>query len=370
MGNNVAVVENDLVDSITLKHYNYADVWQKSPRETSVINSGESQTLAVLEGGKAMKVEGWYGACYLPLCTIEARSAQYNKRYKVSDIWKSLAQYKKRSDILLAKGESEYYISPDSTCVGYALVVGCQTYERGSLPGIDKDVDKMAQVFRDARFEVTVLMEATKEDISHGVEEMQRKCENWESSCLAFYFSGHGNLHHIEALDGTLKISDIVNSFARIPSLAGKPKLIFLDCCRGSLGASFIRRKGVAEEVGDDEDVEGSSHHTRKYRKKCIGKRSPVANDIFVNECADVLYANATAPDHISVATSAGSLWTIHLARTLRESTRATDNPQSTNVLSILTRVNKSMHDDVSVQAGSFSSQLTKFLFWSRFSSC
>jgi hypothetical protein len=65
MGNNVAVVENDLVDSITLKHYNYADVWQTSPRETSVINSGESQTLAVLEGGEAVKVEGWYAMLFI-----------------------------------------------------------------------------------------------------------------------------------------------------------------------------------------------------------------------------------------------------------------------------------------------------------------
>ncbi len=54
---------------------------------------------------------------------------------------------------------------------------------------------------------------------------------------VAFNFLGHGTEHGVlksaDGLGNGLQIGDIVGTLTDVKSLVGKPKLLFLNACRG-----------------------------------------------------------------------------------------------------------------------------------------
>ncbi|XP_025939847.1 caspase-3 isoform X3 [Apteryx rowi] len=122
----------------------------------------------------------------------------------------------------------------------------------------------------------------------------------------------HGEEGLIYGTDGPLELKALTSLFRgdRCRSLAGKPKLFFIQACRGTEFDS-----GIETDSGSDE---------------------PMCQKIPVE--ADFLYAYSTAPGYYSWRNAAEGSWFIQsLCRMLREHARKLE------LMQILTRVNRTV---------------------------
>lgn len=143
-----------------------------------------------------------------------------------------------------------------------------------------------------------------------------------DNDCLFVSFMSHGgNDGKIVTRDGTLRVADLWESFngTRCPSLVGKPKLFFIQACRGlrvDPGSTLIRvnKSSSSSRYSDD-------------RIDCHGSFSNVP------DLADMLIMYSTTEGHVAFRGVEGS-W---FFQTLCEELKAL----SGDILTILTEVNR-----------------------------
>lgn len=75
----------------------------------------------------------------------------------------------------------------------YALIVGNSNYQNwNKLPGVENDVEEVAEVLRNKGFHVEVVTDATQKVLKEKIEEFSKKYGYEEENALLFYFAGHG----------------------------------------------------------------------------------------------------------------------------------------------------------------------------------
>jgi len=98
----------------------------------------------------------------------------------------------------------------------YALVIGESTYKNWPrLPGAEEDVNELQRVLRKYGFEVTVLMNPTRQEFDNVINCFKRKMGDSNPSRFLFYFSGHG---YTGTTNG-IQMGYIVPSDAPLPSV-------------------------------------------------------------------------------------------------------------------------------------------------------
>ena len=100
--------------------------------------------------------------------------------------------------------------------------------------GTEKDVQAISQTFAELSFEIEVLENPTYTEICQKLKSIQ-KLKNL--SCLALFILSHGEENGLlHSYDGTYTLNKhIIPELLpeNCPSLAGKPKLIFIQACQG-----------------------------------------------------------------------------------------------------------------------------------------
>lgn len=121
---------------------------------------------------------------------------------------------------------------------GNAIIINNRIFKKNKPRyGSEKDVNRMNEVLRSLGFNVI-----TKQDMS--VKEMKNffddigKADHSENSCFLAVIMSHGSDNdEISGIDGdTVTITKLVEYFLpdRCKSLTGKPKLFFIQSCRGT----------------------------------------------------------------------------------------------------------------------------------------
>lgn len=151
-----------------------------------------------------------------------------------------------------------------------------------------------------------------------------------DNDCLMIIIMSHGDFGTISSFDGDYLIEDIATFFtdANCPSLIGKPRLFFIQACRGSLldaghltQVSSYSREGVHQsklsdaldkQEENEEEFEEFVHIPPNHRDflfvrtampRYLSFRSPSRGSWFIQDLCSELEANATTHEMLELLT-------------------------------------------------------------------
>ena len=118
------------------------------------------------------------------------------------------------------------------------MIIANEKFEDGrKRAGTDKDVENITKTFKWLKFKVVTVLNCTAEQMR---EELRRKAKldhRGYDMFACFVLSHGGSGGQIEGVDGeVITEQEIRNIFhgAKCPSLRDKPKLFFIQACRGA----------------------------------------------------------------------------------------------------------------------------------------
>ena len=151
---------------------------------------------------------------------------------------------------------------------GIALIIGNEQF--ATLPdrkGNEKDVQHLRELWQFLNFEVDVQPDLKSRDMLDVLKKISAK-DHRQYDCFVCCLLSHGKNDGIFGTDGELvKIQDITALFrgTECPSLAGKPKLFFIQACRGNKRDEGARLQADVAEISSEEamrhNVEPNESH-------------------------------------------------------------------------------------------------------------
>ncbi|OXB60613.1 hypothetical protein ASZ78_001146 [Callipepla squamata] len=150
--------------------------------------------------------------------------------------------------------------------------------------GTDVDADALTKVFSKLHFIVAEYKDRTAEEI-RGIINMYRRMDHNNKDCFVCCILSHGKKGIIYGIDGQeVPIQELTTSFTgqNCQSLAGKPKVFFVQACQGG---SY--QKGVTIET-DSGEQDYSLETDARFQLDCIPSE------------ADFLLGMATLQDYVS----------------------------------------------------------------------
>ncbi|CAH8826050.1 unnamed protein product [Trichobilharzia szidati] len=135
--------------------------------------------------------------------------------------------------------DSDDYYRMNSTRKGICLIVNNMMFWDSGFqnrPGCDIDEKSLEKVFESFNFLVKLFRNLSAGEIQAQLEHLSQKTDHTEYNCLVICLMSHGTIGRIYGVDGnSLSIHELTSLFTadNCPSLAGKPKLFFIQACRG-----------------------------------------------------------------------------------------------------------------------------------------
>uniref|UniRef100_A0A5F5PEC5 Caspase-8 n=1 Tax=Equus caballus TaxID=9796 RepID=A0A5F5PEC5_HORSE len=180
--------------------------------------------------------------------------------------------------------------------------------------------EALSMTFTELHFEVVPYKNSTAKDICDALREYQ-EMDHKKKDCFICCILSHGDKGIIYGCDGQeASIYELTSYFtgSNCPSLAGKPKIFFIQACQGD-----NYQKGIAVET-DSELTDAYLEMDSSFQKRCIPDE------------ADFLLGMATVNNCVSYRNPLEGTWYIQsLCQSLRERC-----PRGEDILTILTNVN------------------------------
>lgn len=201
---------------------------------------------------------------------------------------------------------------------GICLLINNHHFNRGLTQQLDRDgtevdAENVQKTFQELGFEVLRYDDLTVTDMSINVREVAER-DHSDADCFACVILSHGDEGVIYGTNGIIKIDRLTYYFKGdvCASLRGKPKLFFIQACRG-------RHYDFGAEVESDATDSVESVSVRKI---------PVE--------ADFLMAYSVVPGYFSWRNNVDGSWFIQaLCRVFRE------HGGTLELMSLMTLVNK-----------------------------
>ncbi|NWS10672.1 CASP8 protein, partial [Pachyramphus minor] len=187
--------------------------------------------------------------------------------------------------------------------------------------GTDVDAAALKNVFSKLHFRIEEYKDLTADEIRNTVNIFRRE-DHEDKDCFVCCILSHGKKGIIYGVDGKeVTIRELTTSFTvqNCRSLAGKPKVFFIQACQGN---AF--HKGVTIEA-DSAEQDASVERDVRFQLDCIPAE------------ADFLLGMATLQDYVSYRSPREGTWYIQALCQHLESRC----PRGENVVSILTAVNR-----------------------------
>ncbi|KAM3672356.1 caspase-3 [Ammospiza nelsoni] len=207
----------------------------------------------------------------------------------------------------------DYSYRMDYPEMGECVIINNKNFQphtrMSSRSGTDADAASIREVFMNLKYKVKISNDLSCENIYKLLKKISEDDHSKRSSFVCVLLS-HGDEGLIYGTDGPLELKALTSLFRgdRCRSLAGKPKLFFIQACRGTeLDA------GIETDSGSEETM-------------C--QKIPVE--------ADFLYAYSTAPGYYSWRNAVQGSWFIQsLCEMLKK------HAGKLELMQILTRVNR-----------------------------
>jgi len=206
--------------------------------------------------------------------------------------------------------DCRYVYKMNHTRRGKLIIINNKTFDTAlKLPkrnGSDVDAGNLLVLFRKLGFDVVMKHDQTVSMMRQALIEVGRE-DHTNVDCFAMAILSHGEAGGVFGTDNFIKIDKLVEPLKgnACKSLLGKPKLFFIQACRGN---EFDEGADLPYEVSDDAG-EGQDKQIKTYR-------IPVE--------ADFLYAYATPPDHYAFRNNVKGSWFIQGIKKVFEEHAAT----------------------------------------------
>lgn len=106
-------------------------------------------------------------------------------------------------------------------------------YRNVQRNGTEKDCERLEKTFRELDFEVNIYNDLKREEISRILQKVA-DMNHQNNDCIVVIVLSHGETGRLEARDGNYAVDEIWEPFLNSQSLIGKPKLFFIQACRGN----------------------------------------------------------------------------------------------------------------------------------------
>ncbi|KAA0187960.1 Subfamily C14A unassigned peptidase (C14 family) [Fasciolopsis buskii] len=161
---------------------------------------------------------------------------------------------------------------------GFVHIINIEKYEPAAgvsdRRGSSEDVLKLYSLFREFSYSVSVVHNLNGTQLENSVRDFAGKKEHADTHAAALFLLAHGSEHHIIASDGILvSVDTLASCFTNpnCPRLAGKPKLLVFQACRGEVRAQAIRiRKDLMDSAPSDHSLDPSSWLSLPYMSDCV----------------------------------------------------------------------------------------------------
>lgn len=121
---------------------------------------------------------------------------------------------------------------------GMAVIFNHEFFLNGAKArsGTNADCELLERTLKKKQFDVSVYRDLSSIEILNEVKQISR-IDHSDSDCIVFVMLSHGGPAEISASDTYYKLDVVINHFTadQCPSLAGKPKIFFVQTCRGDL---------------------------------------------------------------------------------------------------------------------------------------
>ncbi len=185
--------------------------------------------------------------------------------------------------------------------------------KKGDRMGSSVDTEHLKGTFEDLGFDVEIHNDLSTSEMLKVAMDNGTTCDHSEADCFVFVIMSHGDEEVVYGNDGVITVDSLIQPFKseQSKSLKGKPKLFFIQACRG---------KELADSIIQSASDAGKSNRP--------GYHIPSESDILI--------AHSTIPGHYAWRNHIDGCWFIQaLCTTLKQ------YAQSKDLLWILTKVNR-----------------------------
>jgi hypothetical protein len=216
--------------------------------------------------------------------------------------------------------------------------------------GSEKDVDRLWDLFEDLNFKVTTFIDKTADQLREHVREI-KKIDYDNVGCVLVFIMSHGTDGKIKGTDGQeVHLNDFIDPFKTIKSLKDKPKMFFVNACRGD---KMTPTHDYVKEIEMDEDE--ANHDLNEAKKTPLD--------------ADFLFVYSTVANYFSIRDSEDGSWFIQILCDIIEKYKT-----QRNILDIMTKVNFLVKNKEGINTKgnlvkmhpTFTSQLNKIFYFSK----
>ncbi|CAH6791666.1 caspase-8 [Phodopus roborovskii] len=276
------------------------------------------------------KIEGYENSSRERRMSLEARTdspvsfLDGESHFRMQEMWDSLQEQCSHSQV------SDRIYQMKSKPRGYCLIFNNNDFSkaRKDIPKLHKmkdrkgtnyDEEALTETFKELHFEVVPYRDCTASKI-HDVLGSYQSMDHKNKDCFVCCILSHGDKGIIYGTDGKeASIYELTSYFtgSKCPSLAGKPKIFFIQACQGDNYQKAVLVETDLEEKDSFLDVDSSQKN-------------------YIPDEADFLLGMATVKNCVSYRDPTQGTWYIQsLCQSLRERC-----PQGDDILSILTGVN------------------------------
>lgn len=131
---------------------------------------------------------------------------------------------------------------------GLCIIINNYNFESGyeEREGSELDVQRMVELFSALHFKCVVHKDLSANDMKEVLSWAARSEEHWSADCLVVILMSHGDENGIFGSDGNIVHlhDDVYTLFnnEKCPALQGKPKIFFLQACRGTMDDNGTKR--------------------------------------------------------------------------------------------------------------------------------
>ncbi len=224
---------------------------------------------------------------------------------------------------------------------GFVIIFNMKSFRNNlnkTRDGSEKDVERLSNLFGDLNYQVETKLDLNSNDMRRCLKEYSNK-EYSKMSCFIMFIMSHGEKGTICASDNSsIYLTEFIDPFKTNRTLKNKPKLFFVQACRGD------------QEMPN---IESDSTSTNYDRFETDANRVPIE--------ADFLYSYSTVKGFYSYRNPESGSWFI---QTLCD---VIEKEKNEHILDILTQVNNLMSKK-EIIVSTFETTLTKkFYFIQRY---
>ncbi|XP_069913304.1 caspase-7 isoform X1 [Oryctolagus cuniculus] len=200
--------------------------------------------------------------------------------------------------------------------MGKCIIINNKNFDKvtgmGVRNGTDKDAEALFKCFRSLGFDVMVYNDCSCARMQDLLKRASEE-DHTNSACFACILLSHGEENLIYGKDGVIPIKDLTAHFRgdRCKTLLEKPKLFFIQACRGT-----ELDDGIQADSGPINDTDANPRH-----------KIPVE--------ADFLFAYSTVPGYYSWRNPGRGSWFVQALCSILD-----EHGKELEVMQILTRVN------------------------------